>query len=82
MNFIKRFSAKTQHYNLCLVEIFSILHLLNLKRNIDVISLEEPTSTQVLLPKPMEDKMYRYKNIWRHFKTQQKSNYIIEDEKR
>lgn len=58
MNFIKRFLLKTQLYNLCLIEIFSILHLLNLKRNIDVTSPEEATNIQVLLLKPMEDKMY------------------------
>lgn len=58
MNFIKRFLLKTQLYNLCLVEIFSFLHLMNLKRNIDVTSPEEATNIQVLLLKPMEDKMY------------------------
>lgn len=44
MNFIKRFLLKTQLYNFCLVKIFSILHLLNLKRNIDVTSPEEATN--------------------------------------
>ena len=36
----------------------------------------------VLLPKPMADKMYWYKNILKDFKTQQKSNLIMEEEKR
>ena len=36
----------------------------------------------VLLPKPMADKMYWYKNILEDFKTQQKSNIIIDEEKR
>ena len=58
MNFIKRFLQKMQLYNLCLAEILSILYLSNLKRSIDVTSLEEVTNIQVLLPKPMADKMY------------------------
>ena len=45
-------------YNFCLIEILSVLHLLNLKRRIDVTSLEEVTNIQVLLPKPIADKMY------------------------
>ena len=45
-------------YNFCLIEILSVLHLLNLKRRIDVTSLEEVTNIKVLLPKPMADKMY------------------------
>ena len=44
--------------NLCLAEILSIIRLLNLKRSIDVTSLEEVTNIQVLLPKPIADKMY------------------------
>lgn len=47
-----------QLYNLCLAEILSIIRLLNLKRSIDVTSLEEVANIQVLLPKPMADKMY------------------------
>ena len=58
MNFIKRKKKKMQLYNLCLAEILSILYLLNLKRSIDVTSLEEVTNIQVLLPKPIADKMY------------------------
>ena len=58
MNFIKRFLQKMQLYNLCLAEILSILYLSNLKRSIDVTPLEEVTNIQVLLPKPMADKMY------------------------
>ena len=45
-------------YNFCLAEILSIIRLLNLKRSIDVTSLEEVTNIQVLLPKPIADKMY------------------------
>ena len=44
--------------NLCLAEILSIFYLSNLKRSIDVTSLEEVTNIQVLLPKAMADKMY------------------------
>ena len=44
--------------NLCLAEILSILYLSNLKRSIDVTPLEEVTNIQVLLPKPIADKMY------------------------
>ena len=45
-------------YNFCLAEILSIIRLSNLKRSIDVTSLEEVTNIQVLLPKPIADKMY------------------------
>ena len=58
MNFIKRFLQKMQLCNLCLAEILSIIRLSNLKRSIDVTSLEEVTNIKVLLPKPMADKMY------------------------
>lgn len=45
-------------YNFYLIEILSVLHLLNLKRRIDVTSLEEVTNIQLLLLKRMADKMY------------------------
>ena len=60
MYHIKAPSKETikKFYNFCLIEILSVLHLLNLKRRIDVTSLEEVTNIKVLLPKPMADKMY------------------------
>ena len=45
-------------YNFYLIEILSILYLSNLKRRIDVTSLEEVTNIQLLLLKRMADKMY------------------------
>ena len=60
MHHIKEPSKETNKklYNFCLAEILSILNLSNLKRRIDVTSLEEATNIQVLLPKPIADKMY------------------------
>ena len=54
----KKISAKNATLQSLFGRDFSILHLLNLKRNIDVTSPEEAINIQVLLLKPMEDKMY------------------------